>query len=203
MPKATKKTDTLDAIRLAKRLARQKARLSMEGMTLGQLEEDSLAVCRLILESVVWERARQVMLFVPLSKELNVNLLMERALGDRKLIALPRFSTGKNVYEVCEIDNLSGLMPGKFGVLEPPPDSQIMNTKQLDLAIVPGVAFTGLGSRLGRGGGFFDRLLARIPAIKCGVCFEQQVYPDVPVERHDIKMDMIATPNGWLVPTPA
>ena len=78
MAKATKKTDTLDTIRLAKRLARKKARLSMEGMALGQLEEDSIAVCRLILESVVWERARQVMLFVPVSKELNVNLLWKR-----------------------------------------------------------------------------------------------------------------------------
>ena len=78
-----------------------------------------------------------------------------------------------------------------------------MDTKQLDLAIVGGVAFDGLGGRLGRGGGFFDRLLADIPANFCGVCYDQQVYPDVPVERHDVKMDMIATPNGWLVPPPA
>ncbi len=187
----------------AKRLARRVVRLATEGMPLGQAEEDSSAACRLILKSTVWQRASQVMLYVPMSGELNVNSLTENGLKDGKLIALPRFSVNKNAYEACGVDNLSDLVPGKFGVLEPPPDCQTMDTKQLDLAIVPGVAFAGLGGRLGRGGGFFDRLLTDIPAKKCGVCFEQQVYPDVPVERHDVKMDMIATPSGWLIPPPA
>ena len=187
----------------AKRLARRVVRLATEGMALGQPDEDSSAACRLILKSTVWQRASRVMLYVPMRGELNVNSLIENGLKDDKLIALPRFSVSKIAYEACGIDNLSDLVPGKFGVLEPPPDCQTMDTKQLDLAIVPGVAFAGLGGRLGRGGGFFDRLLAGIPAKKCGVCFEQQVYPDVPVERHDVKMDMIATPSGWLIPPPS
>ncbi|MBT5311479.1 MAG: 5-formyltetrahydrofolate cyclo-ligase, partial [Verrucomicrobia bacterium] len=186
----------------AKRLARRVVRLAVEGMALGQPDEDSSAACRLILKSTVWQRASRVMLYVPMRGELNVNSLIENGLKDDKLITLPRFSVSKNAYEACGIDNLSDLVPGKFGVLEPPPDCQTMDTKQLDLAIVPGVAFAGLGGRLGRGGGFFDRLLTDIPAKKCGVCFEQQVYPDVPVERHDVKMDMIATPSGWLIPPP-
>ncbi len=187
----------------AKLLARRETRLAMEGMAPGQAEEGSLAVCRLILESTVWQRANQVMLYAPMSGELNVSSLMESGLKNSKLVALPRFSVKKKSYEVCEVDSLSDLVPGKFGVPEPTSNSQITDTKQLDLAIVPGVAFCGLGGRLGRGGGYFDRLLADILAKKCGVCFEQQVYPDVPVERHDVKMDMIATPNGWLVPPPA
>ncbi|MBT6790630.1 MAG: 5-formyltetrahydrofolate cyclo-ligase [Verrucomicrobia bacterium] len=187
----------------AKRLARRVVRLAVEGMALGQPDEDSSAACRLILKSTVWQRASRVMLYVPMRGELNVNSLIENGLKDDKLIALPRFSVSKIAYEACGIDNLSDLVPGKFGVLEPPPDCQTMDTKQLDLAIVPGVAFAGLGGRLGRGGGFFDRLLTDIPAKKCGVCFEQQVYPDVPVERHDVKMDMIATPSGWLIPPPS
>ena len=187
----------------AKRLARRVVRLAAEGMALGQPDEDSSAACRLILKSTVWQRASRVMLYVPMRGELNVNSLIENGLKDDKLIALPRFSVSKIAYEACGIDNLSDLVPGKFGVLEPPPDCQTMDTKQLDLAIVPGVAFAGLGGRLGRGGGFFDRLLTDIPAKKCGVCFEQQVYPDVPVERHDVKMDMIATPSGWLIPPPS
>ena len=145
-----------DAIDMAAatRLARRVASLAMEGMALGQAKEDSLAVCRLILESTVWQRASQVMLYVPMSGELNVNSLMENGSKNRKLVALPRFSVKKNAYEACEIDNLSDLVLGKFGVPEPSPDSQIMDTKQLDLVIVPGVAFAGLGGRLGRSGGY-------------------------------------------------
>ena len=81
----------------AKRLARRVSRLAVEGMALGQAKEDSLAVCRLILESTVWQRASQVMLYVPMSGELNVNLLIENGLKNRKLIALPRFSVKKNL----------------------------------------------------------------------------------------------------------
>ena len=80
--------------------------------------------------------------------------------------------------------------------------SKKMDMMQLDLIIVCGLAFDPLGGRLGRGGGFFDRLLSETNAKKCGVCFDQQVHAAVPIEKHDIKMDMIATPSGWLVPPP-
>jgi len=187
----------------AKRLARREARLAMEGLSLGQAAEDSQAVCRLILESTSWQEAGQAMLYMPISGEIDVKALIENGLETGKTIALPRFSVEKNGYGACAIANLGDLVPGKFGIPEPSPGSQKMDTKQLDLAIVGGVAFDGLGGRLGRGGGFFDRLLADIPAKICGVCFDQQVYPDVSLERHDVKMDMIATPSGWLIPPPA
>ena len=187
----------------AKRLARREARLAMEGLSLGQAAEDSQAVCRLILESTSWQEAGQAMLYMPISGEIDVKALIENGLETGKTIALPRFSVEKNGYGACAIANLGNLVPGKFGIPEPSPGSQKMDTKQLDLAIVGGVAFDGLGGRLGRGGGFFDRLLADIPAKICGVCFDQQVYPDVSLERHDVKMDMIATPSGWLIPPPA
>ena len=187
----------------AKRLARREARLAMEGLSLGQAAEDSQAVCRLILESTSWQEAGQAMLYMPISGEIDVKALIENGLETGKTIALPRFSVEKNGYGACAIANLGDLVPGKFGIPEPSPGSQKMDTKQLDLAIVGGVAFAGLGGRLGRGGGFFDRLLADIPAKICGVCFDQQVYPDVPLERHDVKMDIIATPSGWLIPPPA
>jgi len=186
-----------------KRLTRREARLAIEGLSLGQAAEDSQAVCRLILESTAWQEAGQAMLYMPISGEIDVKALIENGLETGKTIALPRFSVEKNGYGACAIANLGDLVPGKFGIPEPSPGSQKMDTKQLDLAIVGGVAFDGLGGRLGRGGGFFDRLLADIPAKICGVCFDQQVYPDVPLERHDVKMDMIATPSGWLIPPPA
>ena len=184
-------------------MARREARLAMEGLSLGQAAEDSQAVCRLILESTSWQEAGQAMLYMPISGEIDVKALIENGLETGKTIALPRFSVEKNGYGACAIANLGDLVPGKFGIPEPSPGSQKMDTKQLDLAIVGGVAFDGLGGRLGRGGGFFDRLLADIPAKICGVCFDQQVYPDVSLERHDVKMDMIATPSGWLIPPPA
>ncbi|MDP6677487.1 MAG: 5-formyltetrahydrofolate cyclo-ligase [Verrucomicrobiota bacterium] len=189
--------------RLAKRLAREELRLTSGGLSLGQAMAASEAVCRLILESAAWREAGQAMLYMATPGELDLNQLLINGLETGKKIALPRYSAKKEAYEACALSHLSDLVPGKFGILEPPEDSPIMDTMQLDLAIVGGVAFDRLGGRLGRGGGFFDRLLAGIPAAKCGVCLDEQVRRDVPVERHDVKMDMIATPSGWLVPPPA
>ncbi len=187
----------------AKLLARRQAHMAMAGLSLGQAAEDSQAVCQLIFESDAWKQAAQLLLYIPISGEIDINPLMKKGLEVGKEIALPRFSPENNAYEACAIPNLGELVIGKFGIPEPSLGCQKIGTKQLDLVIVAGVAFDGLGGRLGRGGGFFDRLLADISAKKCGVCFDQQVHPDVPVERHDVKMDMIATPSGWLVPQPA
>ena len=187
----------------AKLLARREAHMAMAGLSLGQAAEDSQAVCHLILESDAWQQAAQLLLYIPISGEIDINPLVKKGLEIGKKIALPRFSPENNAYEACAIPNLGELVMGKFGIPEPSLGCQKMDTKQLDLVIVGGVAFDGLGGRLGRGGGFFDRLLADVSARKCGVCFDQQVHPDVPVERHDVKMDMIATPSGWLAPPPA
>ncbi len=187
----------------AKLLARRQAHMAMAGLSLGQAAEDSQAVCQLIFESDAWKQAVQLLLYIPILGEIDINPLIKKGLEVGKEIALPRFSPENNAYEACAIPNLGELVIGKFGIPEPSLGCQKIGTKQLDLVIVGGVAFDGLGGRLGRGGGFFDRLLADISAKKCGVCFDQQVHPDVPVERHDVKMDMIATPSGWLVPQPA
>ena len=187
----------------AKLLARRQAHMAMAGLSLGQAAEDSQAVCQLIFESDAWKQAAQLLLYIPILGEIDINPLIKKGLEVGKEIALPRFSPENNAYEACAIPNLGELVIGKFGIPEPSLGCQKIGTKQLDLVIVGGVAFDGLGGRLGRGGGFFDRLLADISAKKCGVCFDQQVHPDVPMERHDVKMDMIATPSGWLVPQPA
>ena len=187
----------------AKLLARRQAHMAMAGLSLGQAAEDSQAVCQLIFESDAWKQAAQLLLYIPILGEIDINPLIKKGLEVGKEIALPRFSPENNAYEACAIPNLGELVIGKFGIPEPSLGCQKIGTKQLDLVIVGGVAFDGLGGRLGRGGGFFDRLLADISAKKCGVCFDQQVHSDVPMERHDVKMDMIATPSGWLVPQPA
>jgi 5-formyltetrahydrofolate cyclo-ligase len=63
------------------------------------------------------------------------------------------------------------------------------------LILVPGVAFDLQGNRLGRGKGFYDRLLAEIRGVKCGVAFEEQIVDEIPVGSHDAAMDFIVTPS--------
>ncbi len=83
--------------------------------------------------------------------------------------------------------------PGAFGILEPHHESPEVPLQEIDALICPGLAFDASGGRLGRGRGFYDRLLAqaRPDALKVGICFPEQLIPDTFSEAHDIRMDEV------------
>ena len=102
-----------------------------------------------------------------------------------------RSSTGRR-WDAYSVPSFDGLRRGEFGVLEPDPDRAArIAPDRLDLVIVPGVAFTAGGARLGRGGGFYDRFLARVPdpTPRVGVAFRCQVFDQIPTEPHDAHVD--------------
>ena len=90
------------------------------------------------------------------------------------------------------------LIIGKFGIREVAELSPEMALNQLDLALAPGVAFDPHGRRLGRGKGFYDRLLAGVCGTKCGVAFDEQLVDAVPVGPLDIPLNCILTPTRWI-----
>ncbi|MGA2869912.1 MAG: 5-formyltetrahydrofolate cyclo-ligase, partial [Verrucomicrobiota bacterium] len=66
---------------------------------------------------------------------------------------------------------------------------------KFNLILVPGMAFDLSGNRLGRGRGFYDQLLGTAASIKCGVCYDGQLFPEIPSEPHDVKVDFVLTPS--------
>jgi 5-formyltetrahydrofolate cyclo-ligase len=92
------------------------------------------------------------------------------------------------------------LAAGHFGIHEPPADSPVYPPGEIELFLCPGMAFTRGGIRLGRGKGYYDRALAhsQAEAIKVGVCFNEQVLSELPVDPHDVPMHFLATPDGIL-----
>lgn len=84
---------------------------------------------------------------------------------------------------------------GAFGIEEPGPQARECPPREIDLMIVPGVAFTEAGSRLGRGRGYYDRYLAQegVRALRVGVCYCHQVVAELPAEPHDVMMDQLIT----------
>jgi len=102
--------------------------------------------------------------------------------------------------ELVVVSSEEDLTPGYRGILEPVPAAPCVAVAELDLIVVPGVAFTADGHRLGQGGGFYDRLLAdperRAPAV--GLAFGAQVVARVPLDPHDVVLDAIVTEAGVL-----
>jgi 5-formyltetrahydrofolate cyclo-ligase len=140
--------------------------------------------------------AHTILFYAPLPDELDVWPMLELSLALGTNCALPFFDAEKKAYGARRIQNLATeITTGKFGVREPAASCTKIPLDQFDLVLVPGMAFDLSGNRLGRGQGFYDRLLANASGIKCGVCHDFQLLESLPTEPHDAKVDFIFTPS--------
>lgn len=156
---------------------------------------ESRRACEVFLSQSLFQRAASILLYMPLQGEVDVRLIMERAVSNGKRVALPRFVPETGHYETFFIDD-KPLKPGPFGVLEPG-NALPAPLNLLDLVVVPGLGFDWRGRRLGRGKGFYDRLLSEATGVKCGICFDEQILAEIPIEAHDVSVDYLATPSRW------
>jgi 5-formyltetrahydrofolate cyclo-ligase len=158
----------------------------------------SARICQRLTEQEVWKRAQSVLFYFPMSDEPDIHCLFAAALAGGKATAFPRYSAANQHYLAGQVHDLErDLRPGSFGIPEPTVDCPIFDLKKLDLVLVPGVGFALNGFRLGRGKGYYDRLLAEIAGFKCGLAFEWQLAVEIPAESHDICLDCILTPTHW------
>jgi 5-formyltetrahydrofolate cyclo-ligase len=170
----------------------------LNAMTGAQRDEASSQARSKLLEQKLWQQARSILFFAPLPRELDVWPLLETALLEGKTVGLPRFDPDLKMYLPCRIRHANrDVQIGNFGIREPKPDCSELPT-HLDLILVPGLAFDLDGRRLGRGKGFYDRLLAEVLGTTCAVAFDAQIVEEVPVEPHDVLLDCILTPTRWI-----
>lgn len=187
------------SLRHAKDSLRQQMRERLMGMTQKQRESASPRICSRLREQAVWKSAGSILFFAPMPGEPDIWPLLEGALLAGKPLALPRFSPATKTYLAARIQNPKhDLHCGQFGIREPTAACAECPLNQLDLVLVPGVAFDLQGHRLGRGKGYYDRLLADVRGMKCGVAFDEQVVEVVPVGPLDVQLDFILTPTRWV-----
>ena len=145
-----------------------------------------------------WKDARVVLLFAPTPDEPDILPLARAALTAGKVVTFPRYRPENDSYEVARVSDVGrDLTPGRFRIPEPGAECARFALNELDFSLVPGIGFSLDGGRLGRGRGYFDRLLAAIAGFKCGVAFDCQVVTEMALEPHDICLDCILTPTRW------
>lgn len=147
-------------------------------------------VAQQIIATSEWKQSNRILLFASLPDEIDTSLLIEQALQSGKIAYLPvvkgdqlelyRFHPGMNRI-------------GAFGITEPDPKASELLTdcSLLDLAIIPGRAFTPGGLRLGRGKGYYDRLLHNRSWLAWGIAFPCQLVPTLPTDPWDEKLDRV------------
>jgi 5-formyltetrahydrofolate cyclo-ligase len=153
----------------------------------------SLAIAERIEEVAAVRDARTLALYAPLGTEVDSSEIARRAARRGARVVYPRTVKGDRrlVFARAEAREL---VRGPLGAMEPPAGAPDVALDEIDCVVMPGVAFSAGGLRLGRGGGYYDATLKRMPhAVRVGVAFEAQIVPELPREPHDVPLDAIVT----------
>lgn len=165
---------------------RRAAKSAVKALTAQQKADKSTLILSRIASSESIKSAKTVALYASLSDEVQSFELIE-LLSQTKRVVLPRVAgDDMDFYPYTP----SSLKVGAFGI-EEPQGSEPISPDEIDVIVVPGVAFTTDGKRCGRGKGYYDKYLSRsgFRAIKIGVCYTEQLAENIPNEPHDIVMD--------------
>lgn len=159
--------------------------------------ERSAAVCARVEALPAFSRAPLVLAYVASKdNEADTRPLLERLLAEGRAAAVP-WVAGRGTMGWSHIARLEDLAPGRFGILEPVPGRRIPVTPEADsVCLVPGLAFTRDGARIGYGGGYFDRFLADYPGLSIGLAYDFQVTGGLPREPWDQPVNMVAAESG-------
>ena len=170
---------------------RRQMRQSKAALTSEQKSAECEAVWRWVEEIAAFKEVQHILLYHSLPDELSTHSVIDRWVQLGKSVYLP-VVIGDDL--VVRRYSREAMQRGEFNIMEPTGDD--VDTDVLQLIVVPGVAFDKSGNRLGRGKGYYDRLLSRTAAVCVGVCYDCQLLPHIPAEPHDRAMYYIVTCKG-------
>ena len=178
--------------RAEKQRIRQETRRISEGLTPEYRRDAGREITRRVLALPVWAEARTVMAYWSLPEEPDTLELMETALREGKTLLLPRCLDGGRMTAI-EVKDLSEPQAGLMGIPEPPLPADGTIAPEPDLILVPCVAASPGGIRLGHGAGYYDRFLAEHGGKTVCLCFRALLRADLPAEETDVPVDLVIT----------
>ena len=178
----------------SKLLIRKYISASKKKISLQAISDLSQKICDRLIDTEIFQKANCVALYYALEDEVRTSGIIKEWYK-KKTIGLPVIS-GENI-DFHLYTGEDYLKKGVFGISEPA-SGEIITPENIDLYIIPGIAFDRNGNRIGRGKGYYDRYLHGIDKPIIGVCFDFQLIEMVPAEKHDIKMTMVITENVTL-----
>ncbi|WP_027150195.1 5-formyltetrahydrofolate cyclo-ligase [Methylobacter tundripaludum] len=170
-----------------------------------QIDKDVMSriICAQFVAHPIYQQAKTVMWYIHCRSEVRTQSALLGELDAGKRMVIPyctKDEQGHNKLGLWWLEDFAELVPGMWGILEPPKQrwgelGKEVAPEQLDCVMVPGVAFDRNGGRLGNGAGYYDRLLksVRADAVLIGVCFESQLVEQVAMDAHDVAMDIVMT----------
>ncbi len=174
---------------------RRQLRETLTALSEADRHAKSLAACTFVANTPEFAAASVVMLYLSTPQELDTASLALRCWQANKSVVVPKVSWDQRRMLPVEITSLqTGVTTIGPGIPQPESGKPIP-IDMIDLVIVPGLGFTATGYRIGRGMGFYDRFLAQAEfvGVSCGLAYEEQVVPELPVLDHDVPLSMLVT----------
>lgn len=168
---------------------RREIREKKRAMTEEEIVLRSTKLGELFADSQAYKDAKTIYGYLPYNQEVRTVPMLERALQDGKRVAIPKVYGDTMKFIV--MDDLSKTEKGYAGIPEPVADGPVAED-QTALVLMPGLAFTKNGDRMGYGGGFYDRFLAEEPNHPTlALCYDFQILESLPTEEFDIPVDLV------------
>lgn len=172
-----------------KQALRRQIREQKRSMTPEQIEIASRKLGELFAASQLYQQAKTIYGYLPYNQEVRTVPMLQRALEDGKRVAVPKCYGDEMRF--IYMDDLSKVESGYCGIPEPIADDPVADDPTA-LVLMPGLAFTKRGDRMGYGGGFYDKFLASEPDHPTlALCYEFQMVEQIPTEAFDIPVDCV------------
>lgn len=163
------------------------------------------------LDADFYRQSQALILYAAIANEVSTDAILSDALAADRAIFYPRLDRTRNALSLCKVESRSALVPGAFGILEPvTPSREIASTDTASLppcvVVVPGLAFSVQGERMGRGGGHYDRLIAELAevspqAVTVGLAYSFQLLDHIPQSGWDRRLNFVVTESA-IYPAP-
>jgi 5-formyltetrahydrofolate cyclo-ligase len=177
-----------------KEIARMQNLAKRNSLPAEKLEKKSALIGEKLLALPEFQKAEKLMLYFSIKNEVGTRPLIKECLKQGKQVFLPKTEFEKKKIILTQISSIEEVKKTRQGLFEPI-GAKTAKASELDLIVVPGVAFDREGNRIGMGRGFYDELLRKTSTkVKLvGLCFEENLAEEVPTESHDVKMNLIVT----------
>lgn len=180
--------------KVEKSILRKQVKDSIGAMSNEQYNELSIVICDKALQDFSVQEGKTIAITISNRPEVDTNILIENLWKLGKRVAVPKCNAKTKEMDFYVIQNFSQLETVYMHLQEPiPSKTEYVRVDDIDLIIVPGVAFDKLGYRVGYGGGYYDRYLMNYTGSLLTLAFDEQVFSQVPSESHDIPVHRILT----------
>ncbi len=163
-------------------------------ITVKDRDTRSKQIIEKLISSPEWNNANTIATTMPMEHEIDTTLFIQACWNLHKNVVVPKCNHKTKEMQFFKITSFEQLEKGYFGIQEPKDFlCEKININKIDLIVVPGVAFTCKGDRLGYGGGYYDRYLSHYAGNLVALAYDLQIVEELPIEAHDHKMPLIVT----------